>query len=216
VLRYSETRIPYSFRVHTIETGLILQDPEYWVFCAPLDHRVPAFGYRVVEQDRPGTFNVAKAQADGIPPGPLYGQLKAGQSIFWQGRWLHGRDYVGDPIPGRKFSYCTDTTFCRNAVDLSRAADLVIHEATYAEADRDLAQRAKHSTAAMAARVAAEAKAQTLILTHFSPRYTSDGPITLEDLLAEARAIFPNTLLARDRMTYEIPRRSPVPLALEV
>lgn len=216
VLRYSETRIPYGFRVHTVETGLILQEPEYSVFCAPLDHRVPAFGYRVVEQDRPGSFNAAKAQADGIPFGPLYGQLKAGQSIIWQGRCFHGRDYVGDPIPGRKFSYCTDTIFCRNAVDLSRAAELVIHEATYAQADLELARRSKHSTAAMAAQVAAEAKAQALILTHFSPRYTPEAPITLEDLLAEAQAIFPNTLLARDRLTYEIPRRSPSPLPVGV
>jgi ribonuclease Z len=68
----------------------------------------------------------------------------------------------------------------------------------------------------MAAQVAAEAKAQALILTHFSPRYTPEAPITLEDLLAEAQAIFPNTLLARDRLTYEIPRRSPSPLPVGV
>ncbi len=214
VLRYSETRIPYPLQIHIVETGLILEESEYSVFCAPLDHRVPTFGYRIVEHDRPGSFNVEKARADGIPPGPLYGQLKAGQSITWQGRLFHGRDYVGDPIPGRKFSYCTDTIFCRNAIDLSRAADLVIHEATYAEADRELARRSKHSTAAMAAQVAAAAKAQALMLTHFSPRYTPDAEITLADLLAEAQAIFPATMLAYDRLTYEIPRRTPAALAL--
>ncbi len=85
----------------------------------------------------------------------------------------------------------------------------MIHESTYGEADLALAKRSKHSTAAMAARVAAEAKAQALILTHFSPRYSKEAPITLEDLQAEAQRIFPNTLLAKDRFTYEIPRRTP-------
>lgn len=210
VLRYSETRLQYPVEIHTVETGLIFSEDGYSVFAAPLEHRVPAFGYRIVEDDRVGTFDVAKAQADGVPAGPLYGQLKAGQVVTLEdGRQIHGRDYVGPDLPGRKLSYCTDTIYCQNAVDLSRAADLVIHESTYAEADLALARRSKHSTAAMAARVAAEAKAQALILTHFSPRYGKEGPITLEDLRAEAQAIFPNTLLAKDRLTYEIPRRAP-------
>ncbi len=208
VLRYSETHIHYPIRIHAVETGLIMSEEDYSVYCAPLDHRVPAFGYRIVEHDRPGTFNVLKAQADGIPSGPLYGRLKAGETItLSDGRRINGTDYVGQPLPGRKLAYCTDTTYCRNAVDLARAADLVIHEATYAEVDRALARRSKHSTAAMAARVALEAKAQTLILTHFSPRYGKEGPISLEDLQAEAQAIFPNTLLAKDRHTFEVPRR---------
>ena len=213
VLRYSETRLQYPVQIHTVETGLVFSEQGYSIYAAPLEHRVPAFGYRIVEQDRAGTFDVAKAQADGIPSGPLYGQLKAGRTItLGDGRQISGKDYVGPDQPGRKLSYCTDTIYCQNAVDLSRAADLVIHESTYAEADLPLAKRSKHSTASMAARVAAAAKARALILTHFSPRYSKEAPITLEDLQAEAQAIFPNTLLAKDRFTYEIPRRAPEPL----
>ena len=209
VLRWSESRINYPYRVHTVETGLLLDEGEYQVYCAPLDHRVQAFGYRIVESDRTGTFNLDKAKADGIPPGPVYGRLKAGETVQLEdGRTVNGRDYVGADVPGRKMAYCTDTMFCRNAIDLARASDLLIHEATFAEPDLHLAKRAKHSTATMAAQVAKEAKVDTLMLTHFSPRYGPEGPITMEDLQAEAQAVFPNTLMARDRLTYEIPRRT--------
>ncbi|MDX2273099.1 MAG: ribonuclease Z [Cyanobacteriota bacterium] len=210
VIRYSDTHLHYPIQVHTVETGLILQEAEYSVYCAPLDHRVVAFGYRIVEHDRTGSFDVAKAEAHGIPFGPLYGRLKAGEQVTLpDGRILDGRDYVGSPQIGRKLAYCTDTTYCRNAVDLARAADLLIHEATYAQVDLALAQRSKHSTAMMAAQVAAEAKAQTLILTHFSPRYHKEAAITLEDLQAEAQTLFPHTLIAQDRLTYPVPRRLP-------
>lgn len=208
VLRWSESRINYPFRVHAVEPGIVLEEKDYVVFCAPLEHRVPAFGYRIVERDRPGTFDIDKAKADDIPPGPIYGKLKAGKTVeLPDGSIVDGRDYVGPPQPGRILTYCTDTIFCRNAIDLARNADLLIHEATFATADLHLAKRAKHSTAAMAAQVALEAKAQTLMLTHFSPRYVTDAEITLDDVLNEARAIFPQTLVARDRLSYDIPRR---------
>ena len=214
VLSYSETRIPYPIQVHTVETGLVLQEPEYSVFCAPLLHRIPAFGYRIVEHDRPGSFDVERAQADGIPSGRLYGRLKAGERVTLDdGRVIDGRDYVGGTQIGRKMAYCTDTMYCSNAVDLARAADLVIHEATFAEAELDLARRSKHSTASMAARVALEAKADTLMLTHFSARYGLEGSLSIETLLAEAGAIFPNVKAARDRLVYEIPRRAVPELA---
>ncbi|MEN9220368.1 MAG: ribonuclease Z [Thermostichales cyanobacterium SZTDM-1c_bins_54] len=209
VLRHSDTHIQCPWQVHTVETGLVFSEAEYSVYAAPLDHRIPAFGYRIVEHDRPGSFNVAQAQADGIPPGPIYGRLKLGETVtLGDGRVVDGRRYVGPPIPGRKIAYCTDTIFCQNAIDLARGTDVLIHEATYAESERPLAERAKHSTARMAAEVAARAKTQTLILTHFSPRYGKDGHLTLEDLQAEAQQIFPNTLLATDRFTYAIPRRA--------
>ncbi len=214
VLHYSETRLQYPIQVHTVEPGLIFQDEDYSVYCAPLNHRIPAYGYRWVEHDRPGTFDVSKAQNDGIPFGPLYGRLKAGETVtLADGRVIQGIHYVGPPQPGRKWAYCTDTTYCENAVDLARSADMVIHEATFAEVDLPLAKRSKHSTASMAAQVALKAKAKTLVLTHFSPRYGKDAAITLDDLQAEAQAIFPNTLIAKDRHTFEIPRR-PVPMVV--
>jgi ribonuclease Z len=106
--------------------------------------------------------------------------------------------------------YCGDTTYTPRAVALARNADLLIHEATHHSAQHDLAIRAAHSTAAMAARVAQKAGVKTLLLTHFSPRYEPHtapvGSLGLEDLLSEARAIFPNTHLAHDFLAYHVPR----------
>jgi ribonuclease Z len=92
-------------------------------------------------------------------------------------------------------------------VELARNADVLVHEATYAISDENLAERSLHSTTEMAARVAREAGVRQLLITHFSPRYAPGGPVEPEELLREARATFPNTLMARDFFTYEIPRQ---------
>jgi ribonuclease Z len=97
--------------------------------------------------------------------------------------------------------------YCRSAVALAERADLLIHEATFADEDEPLAVQSMHSTATVAARVASEAQVRRLLLTHFSPRYTQDSPVTIDDLLAQARAVFPQTDAARDFLTYEVPRR---------
>jgi ribonuclease Z len=102
---------------------------------------------------------------------------------------------------------CTDTTWCPAAVDLARDADLLVHEATYAECHADLAVQRKHATASMAAGVAQEAGARQLYLTHFSPRYETGSPVTVDGLLAEARAIFSATDLAEDGLRVPIPAR---------
>jgi ribonuclease Z len=204
----SRTTLSDTLKIYTVEPGLIYRDEEFSVSCLPLKHRITSYGYRVTESDRPGRFNVEQAQALGVPHGPLYGRLKSGESIELEdGRVVHGRDLNGPLIEGRSIVYCTDTTYCQNSVALSERADALIHEATFATEDEPLAVQSIHSTAAMAARVASEAQVRQLLLTHFSPRYTKESAITPDDLLAQARAIFPRTELARDFMTYEVPRR---------
>ncbi len=212
--RYSQTHFSYPIKVHTVKPGLVVRDDDFSVYCAPLKHRVPAFGYRVVEKDKPGQFNVQKAQSLGIPPGPIYGKLKQGKTIqLPDGRMVRGTDLCGPTQVGRKFVYCTDTIFCEEAVELARDADVLVHEATFSHHDAELAYQRLHSTSTMAAQVALEAKIQQLIMTHFSPRYAPGNAIVLDDLLAEARAIFPNTAMAHDFFTYQIPRREAVTLA---
>lgn len=204
----SRTTLSDSLNIHTVEPGRIYRDDDFSVTCQPLKHRITSYGYRVTESDRPGKFDVERAHALGIPPGPLFGRLKNGESVeLADGRIVHGRDFNGPVIEGRSVVYCTDTTYCQSAVALSERADALIHEATFAGADEPLAVQSMHSTATMAARVASEARAGQLLLTHFSPRYTKESEITQDDLLAEARAIFPRTEMARDFMTYEVPRR---------
>ena len=207
VSRRTQFQTNYPLEVHEVKDGLIFEDDEYAVTCAQLKHRLQAFGYRVTEQDRPGHFDVARAQELGIPPGPLYGKFKRGERVTLDdGRTFDGADFLGPDLKGRVVAYCTDTTYCRSAVELARGADLLIHEATFAQADEGLAIRSTHSTAAMAARVASEAGARRLLITHFSPRYFPGNQTEPEDLLREARAVFPATEMARDFLSVEVER----------
>ncbi|HEX8853018.1 MAG TPA: ribonuclease Z [Pyrinomonadaceae bacterium] len=208
--RLSQTRFSYPVEVHTVEAGEVFADEEYTVNCRPLLHRAPAFGYRVTEKDRAGRFDADRAAGLGIPAGPAYGRLKRGERItLGDGRVIDGRDLCGPVERGRAVVYCTDTTYCRSAVELAHDADLLIHEATFTRDDAELARQSMHSTAEMAARVASEAEARRLYLTHFSPRYAEGTPVTPGDLLREARAVFPETELARDFLAVEVERRSP-------
>ena len=208
IAKYSYMNFGDHLRVHTVKTGLIYEDDEFRVSCQLLKHRVPAHGFRVEEKDRPGTFNLAKAKSLGIPPGPIYGKLKDGQIVTLDdGRKINGKDLCGKPEVGRKVVYCTDTVFCDGAVKLAQDADVLIHEATFAHQDAEMAFEKMHSTTTMAAQVALLSGTKQLIMTHFSPRYTPGNPIQLDDLKQEARAIFPQTKLAYDFYSYEVPRR---------
>lgn len=206
--RISRTTLSDTLKIHTVEPGLVHREDEFSVTCQPLKHRIPSFGYRVTESERPGRFDVERARALGIPSGPLYGRLKNGERVeLADGRVVDGRELIGATLAGRSVVYCTDTIYCRAAVALSEGADVLIHEATFAEQDEPLAVQSMHSTASMAARVASEAQARQLLITHFSPRYAPDAQITPEELLAQARAVFPRTAMARDFMIFEVPRR---------
>ncbi len=212
--RYSQTHFSYPVKVHTVKPGLVFEDEDFMVDCQPLTHRVPAFGYRVAEKDKPGRFDVERAIALGIPAGPIYGQLKRGEVITLpDGRVINGANLCGETQIGRKFVYCTDTIFCDSAVELAHDADVLVHEATFAHQDAELAYQRLHSTSTMAAQVALSGQVKQLIMTHFSPRYAPGNAIGLDDLLAEARAIFPNTIMAYDFLTHEIPRRHSEALA---
>jgi ribonuclease Z len=206
--RYSHTHFSYPVKVHAIRPGIIYEDNEFTVTCGLLHHRITAFGYRVAEKDRPGTFDVEKAKALQIPPGPVYGQLKRGETVTLKdGRVIKGKELCGPTEIGRKIAYCTDTIYADGAVELAQDADVLIHEATFAHQDAELAFERLHSTSTMAAQTALMGGAHRLIMTHFSPRYAPGNSIELKDLLSEARAIFPNTQMAYDFMTYDVPRR---------
>jgi ribonuclease Z len=206
--RYSQTHFSYPLHFHTVAPGVIYEDEEFTVSCGRLEHRITDFGYRVAEKDRAGRFDVEKAKALSIPPGRVYGQLKRGETVtLLDGRQINGAELCGPTEVGRKFAYCTDTVYCDGAVELAQDADVLIHEATFAHQDAELAFQRFHSTSTMAAQVALTANVKLLIMTHFSPRYAPGNSLELKDLLEEARAIFPNTEMAYDFLTYEVPRR---------
>jgi ribonuclease Z len=211
--RYSHTHFAFPLRFHPVQATAdqavaVFEDEEFVVTAQLLKHRIPACGYRVSEKNKVGRFDVAQAQALGIPSGPLYGQLKQGKVVTLpDGRVIHGKDLCGPTEIGRKFVYCTDTVFCESAIALSQDADALVHEATFAHQESEMAYQKMHSTSTMAAQVALAAQVKTLIMTHFSPRYAPGNELDVKDLLAEARTIFPNTQIASDLWTYEIPRR---------
>ncbi|MGI8501477.1 MAG: ribonuclease Z [Hassallia sp.] len=211
--RYSHTHFSYPLKVHVVRPGIIYEDNEFTVSCGPLEHRITAFGYRVVEKDRSGRFDIEKAKALQIPPGRIYGQLKRGETVtLSDGRVIDGTQLCGPTEIGRKIAYCTDTVFCDGAVELAQDTDVLIHEATFAHQDADMAFQRLHSTTTMAAQTALGAGAHRLIMTHFSPRYAPGNSVELKDLLHEARAIFPKTDMAYDFFTYDVPRRREVQL----
>ena len=179
---------------------VVFETSEYTVSALALDHRLFALGYRIDERPKPGRFNVDKARSLGVPEGPLWGRLQAGESVSLDdGRVVHSLDVVGPPRPGKSIAYCLDTRPCPMSVLLARDVDLLIHEATYTEEFAVEAQTYGHSTAAQAARTARDAGAHRLLITHFSSRYPDSSP-----LLQEARAVFPDTVAAEDLVEIEI------------
>jgi len=215
--RYSHTHFSYPIKVHTVQPGVIYEDDEFTVTCGLLHHRITAFGYRVAEKDRSGRFDIEKAKALEIPAGPIYGQLKRGETVTLEdGRVINGAELCGPIEIGRKIAYCTDTVYCDGAVQLAKDADVLIHEATFAHQDAEMAFQRLHSTTTMAAQTAYGAGVRKLIMTHFSPRYAPGNSIELKDLLKEAKAIFPQTMMAYDFMVYDVPRRRENELSSQV
>ncbi len=210
VLRTSSTRIGYPLRSHRVKDAaasgaVLLDDDDITVRCTKLIHRVPAYAYRVDQKPRAGRFDVEQARVLGIPPGPIYAQLKAGREVVLDdGRIINGASLCGPERPGCSVVYCTDTVFSEAAVELAQGADLLIHESTFSHAEAEMAFARQHSTSTMAAQTALAAGVKQLMLTHLSPRYVPGNPVTPDDLLNEARAIFPNTELAKDFLSVEV------------
>ncbi len=209
-LKNSYCSINFPLHFFTVEdfasnNNNLFEDNQLIVTCTCLKHRLPAYGYRVNEKDKPGKFDIDKAINLDIPPGPIYSDLQAGKEVkLNDGRIFYGNEFCGEPRKGKSFVYCSDTIFTDSAVKISKNADLLVHESTFSEKDKDMAIKKLHSTTIMAAKTALLSNTKKLILTHLSPRYTSISPITPTDLLKEAREIFPNTFLATDFFSVEI------------
>ena len=209
-LKNSYCKISFPLKFFEVENSAqtntnLFEDELMEVKCASLKHRLPAYGYRVNEKDKPGEFNLEKAKKFNIPAGPIYGKLHSGERVkLDDGRIVNGSDFCGEPRKGESFVYCTDTIFSKRAVELSKNVDLLVHESTFSEKDEEMAFEKLHSTTTMAAKTALLSNAKKLVLTHLSPRYTPKSSVTPIDLLHEAKKIFPNTFLAKDFLTTKI------------
>jgi ribonuclease Z len=195
-------RNKFPVAVVEVRPGDRLSREEYDILVFETDHRADTVGYSLAEHTRLGRFHPERALELGVPEGPLWGRLHRGQAVrLDDGRIVNPEDLVGAPRRGRTVVYSGDTRPYLALLEAARGADLLIHEATFGGDEAERAVETGHSTASEAARVALEAGVRRLVLTHISPRYTRDAP----ELLAEARAVFPETLIARDGMVVEVP-----------
>jgi ribonuclease Z len=195
-------RNKFPVEILEVKPGDRLGRGEYDIVAFETEHRADTLGFALVEHPRLGRFNPERARNLGIPEGPLWGRLHKGETVTLEdGRTFTPADLVGAPRSGRNLVYTGDTRPSLAVIHAAKEADLLIHEATFGGDELARAKETGHSTAAEAARVALEAGARRLVLTHISSRYNRDT----SELLAEAKAVFPETVIARDGMTIEVP-----------
>ncbi|MFA6646616.1 MAG: ribonuclease Z [Sphaerochaetaceae bacterium] len=195
--------INYEIIVKTVESGVIVDHPEYTIEAFKLDHTKPCFGYTLREKPRPGLFYPDKALALGIPRGPLWSQLQQGNTIELDDkRSIAPHEVLGPPRAGRTFAYVTDTLYSPSIAKHVAHADLLLCEGMFEDALEESAREKKHMTARQAAYIARDAQVKSMGLIHYSPRYTDRE---LKILRQEAREVFPPTFLARDRMVFDLP-----------
>ena len=202
-LSLSQTYLKYPLSIIEISEGIIFEDDQFIVEARLLEHGIPSYGYRIKEKDRPGTLHADKLIEAGVQPGPIFRQIKNGESITLEdGRVLDPNEFLGPEQKGRVVTILGDTRYCENALLLAKEADLLIHEATFSKGEETLAYDYFHSTTYQAADIARKADCKQLCLTHISSRYDRND---WRELVAEAMETFPNTDIAEDFKEIHIP-----------
>jgi ribonuclease Z len=196
-------QLTFRVDVHEVtQAGLVCDEEEYLVEAARSNHAITSFAYALVEKPRAGKFHPEKARALGVPEGQAWGKLQHGQDYIFPetGNVVKPGDVAGPPRKGRKIVYTGDTRPFGDFAAFAADSDLVIHEATFDDALSDKAEEDGHSTPTQAAQEAKSANSKKLVLTHISARY-SDSSV----LLAQAKKVFPDTVVAEDFLELELP-----------
>jgi ribonuclease Z len=188
-------RVKFELQLVELTAGDVLERDGYKIATVEVAHRVPAFGYVLFEDGRPGVFDVEAATRLGLKPGPEFGRVQRGETV----RGVTPKQLLGPARPGRKLVISGDTAPCDTLRIAAHGADVLVHEATFAHDELERARETGHSTAVQAATVARDAEVRMLALTHLSMRHPAR---TLRD---EARSVFEATVLPRDYDTIEIP-----------
>ena len=196
--------INYPIVVKEITAPCVVhQGKDFYIRAFPLQHTKTCVGYTLEELDRPGEFNLEKAKELGVPMGPLFGKLQKGEDITLEnGTVVKSEDVMGKPRSGRKFSFVTDTMYLPSIAGEVKGSDLLICEGMFADDCADQAKEKKHMTARQAATIARDAAAKKMAMIHYSPRYTDRE---LEVLLKQAQEVYPEAILSKDRMIFELP-----------
>jgi len=202
-LKLSGSRVKYPIKFVEFSDGdILINDDQFKVTVRKLSHGIPSYGFRVEEKDKIGTLMSDKLKEIGVPFGPLFGRLKNGETITLDdGRVIKGKDFIGPDIKGRIVTILGDTKPNPNVKKLVKDADVMVHEGTFKNEDKDLAKDYNHSTNVQAARYAKEGNVKLLLLNHISSRYLFEDVIELKN---EAKKIFPHTKVMNDFSEIEI------------
>jgi ribonuclease Z len=194
-LRHVIGRTLYPLQISELDHHEEVGFGGYKVASFPVNHRVEAFGYAFVEDDRPGRFDVATARRLGVTEGPDYGRLQRGEIV----NGVTPEQVVGPDRPGRRIVISGDTSPTQTVEVYAHGAEVLVHESTFCEDERVRARETGHSTARQAAELARDAGVHLLALTHLSTRYFA------RDVRDEARAVFRNTVVPHDFDSIEVP-----------
>jgi ribonuclease Z len=193
-------RLGFPLRVREIGNGDEVPGDGYRLLAHSVDHRGPALAWELCEDERPGAFDVDEARRLGVPEGPAFGELQRGTAVTSaDGSVVTPAAVLGPARRGRTLVFSGDTRPCAAVRRAALGADLLVHEATFTEEDRERARETRHSTAAEAAELAAASGVKLLALTHLGARVTP-GMIK-----HEARAVLAGTVVPRDFDTIEVP-----------
>ena len=196
--------INYPIIVKEITAPCVVHEGDgFYIRAFPLQHTKTCVGYTLEELQRPGEFNPEKARALNVPVGPLWSKLQSGESVLSaDGKTVTPEQVMGAPRSGRKVSYVTDTLYLQSIAKEVQGSDLLFCEGMFDSELEQTAAEKKHMTAAQAATIARDAKVKQMAMIHYSPRYTDKE---LKVLLDEAQKIFPETVLSKDRMVFDVP-----------
>jgi ribonuclease Z len=192
VLRPLIGRLRYPLELGELRPGEAVEHDEYVVEAYEAAHNVRAFGWALVEDERPGRFDPAAAKAAGVREGPDFARLQRGEEVEGSNGAVTPDQVMGETRPGRTIVVTGDTAPSPATVAAAADADLLIHDASFAEEDAQRAAETGHSTLGQAAAVAAEAHVKMLALVHISARYH------VGKVLEEAREVFPDCVAPRD------------------
>jgi ribonuclease Z len=201
-LELSGTTLAYPLVFHPLETennSIILDDNEITVSTIPLNHRIPTCGFLISE--KPEKRRILKEFITKVKvPFQFFDSIKEGEDYTDDKGFVHPNSLITeDPPRTRSYAYCTDTAYYESIIPIIKNCDLLYHEATFMEDKAEDAHLKFHSTAREAATIALKANVKQLLIGHYSARYKE-----VESLLAEARQVFPNTILGQDGMAVQV------------
>jgi ribonuclease Z len=192
-------RLSYEVELVELGEGEAIRHDGYEVRCFPVEHRMTAYGYALVEDQRPGRLNPKLAASLGVQPGPDFGRLQRGEAVPGNDGPVRPEQVMGEPRRGRKVVVSGDTAPCEMTKVAAHEAELLVHDGSFADEELERAAETGHSTARQAGELAREAAVKLLTLVHVSSRYD------VRDVLAQAREDFSATEAPRDFDLVEIP-----------